>query len=173
MFGCLLNVHRKFLPLFWLFWGSLGSRRLTEEGEESMQCGGRLRVTSACHAKFFDWYLFFGATSQVFVFGPDKKIWELDKGSATAGDVLGRSYMQRFYEGAVLHDRRKGPSGARGQDSAWVNGREVSRAKFNLRMINTVMVTPCVSPENNICSGQKITYARCHEVIEGIQYFKV
>lgn len=65
-------------------------------------------------------------TWQVFVFGPDKKIWELDKGSNTAGEVLGRSYMQRFYEGAVLHDRRKGPSGARGQDSAWVNGREVS-----------------------------------------------
>ncbi len=67
-----------------------------------------------------------GWIPQVFVFGPDKKIWELDKGSATAGDVLGRSYMQRFYEGAVLHDRRrKGPSGRRVQDSAWVNGREV------------------------------------------------
>eukprot|EP00752_Nemacystus_decipiens_P003763 g3464.t1 len=62
---------------------------------------------------------------KVFVFGPDKKIWELDKNSATAGDVLGRSYMQRFYEGAVLHDRRKGSSGARPQDAAWVNGREV------------------------------------------------
>lgn len=69
------------------------------------------------------------------MFGPDRKIWELDKGSATAGDVLGRSYMQRFYEGAVLHDRRKGPSGARGQDSAWVNGREVSGVQFFLSMI--------------------------------------
>lgn len=73
----------------------------------------------------------FRGISQVFVFGPDKKIWELDKGSATAGDVLGRSYMQRFYEGAVLHDRRrKGPSGARGQDSAWVNGREVRECRW-------------------------------------------
>lgn len=68
---------------------------------------------------------------KVFVFGPDRKIWELDKGSATAGDVLGRSYMQRFYEGAVLHDRRRKGLGAEGRDSnrrtetAWVNGREV------------------------------------------------
>ncbi|CAM9201262.1 unnamed protein product [Ectocarpus sp. 8 AP-2014] len=68
---------------------------------------------------------------KVFVFGPDRKIWELDKGSATAGDALGRSYMQKFYEGALLHDRRKIKSDAKGQGAkrktrtAWVNGREV------------------------------------------------
>lgn len=68
--------------------------------------------------------------SKVFVFGPDRKIWELDKSLATAGDVLGRSYMQRFYEGAVLHDRRrrgiKGQDSTQGTETAWVNGREVS-----------------------------------------------
>ncbi|CAB1112153.1 unnamed protein product [Ectocarpus sp. CCAP 1310/34] len=70
-------------------------------------------------------------TRKVFVFGPDRKIWELDKGSATAGDALGRSYMQKFYEGALLHDRRNIKSGAKGQGAkrktrtAWVNGREV------------------------------------------------
>ncbi|CAM9263631.1 unnamed protein product [Ectocarpus fasciculatus] len=68
---------------------------------------------------------------KVFVFGPDRKIWELDKGSATAGDALGRSYMQKFYEGALLHDRRNIKSDAKGQRAkrktrtAWVNGREV------------------------------------------------
>lgn len=67
----------------------------------------------------------------MFVFGPDRKIWELDKGSATAGDALGRSYMQKFYEGALLHDRRNIKSDAKGQGAkrktrtAWVNGREV------------------------------------------------
>lgn len=29
---------------------------------------------------------------QVFVFGPDNLIWELDKASATAGNVLGRTH---------------------------------------------------------------------------------
>ncbi|CAM9518217.1 unnamed protein product [Ectocarpus sp. 13 AM-2016] len=39
--------------------------------------------------------------------------------------------MQKFYEGALLHDRRKMKSDAKGQGSkrktrtAWVNGREV------------------------------------------------
>lgn len=66
--------------------------------------------------------------SQVFVFGPDKRIWELDKSSATAADVLERSYMKSFYEGAAApHGRRKGLD-HRGshRTSAWVNGEEVS-----------------------------------------------
>ncbi|CAM9184261.1 unnamed protein product [Scytosiphon promiscuus] len=57
---------------------------------------------------------------KVFVFGPDRRIWELDA-KATAGDAMGRTYMQRFYEGAVLHDRR----GSKGVRTAWVNGRAV------------------------------------------------
>ena len=79
----------------------------------------------------FDYVPLAPTPSQVFVFGPDRKIWELDKGSATAGDALGRSYMQKFYEGALLHDRRNIKSDAKGQGAkrktrtAWVNGREV------------------------------------------------
>lgn len=45
--------------------------------------------------------------------------------------------MQRFYEGAVLHDRRRKGLGAKGQDSnkraqtAWVNGREVRTVRLH------------------------------------------
>lgn len=105
------------------------------------------------------------------MFGPDKKIWELDKGSATAGDVLGRSYMQRFYEGAVLHDRRKGPSGARGQDSAWVNGREVGRCeiKFVNLMLNRVCFQKKMSPRSMVVAEDiRYKYVFCHVVIQGI-----
>lgn len=66
---------------------------------------------------------------KVFVFGPDKRIWELDKSSATAAHVLGRSCMQSFYEGAVLHGHRKrdwfGGGGFGSRTTAWVNGQEV------------------------------------------------
>lgn len=64
---------------------------------------------------------------QVFVFGPDKRIWELDKSLATAGAVLGRSCMQSFYQGVVLHDQRKKrlAGGDGSLTTAWVNGQEV------------------------------------------------
>lgn len=65
----------------------------------------------------------------MFVFGPDQTIWELDKSSATAADVLGRSYMKRFYEGALPHGRSKRSGdeggGADAGATAWVNGQEV------------------------------------------------
>ena len=70
---------------------------------------------------------YFSAAPQVFVFGPDKRIWELDKSLATAGAVLGRSCMQSFYQGVVLHDQRKRrlAGGDGSLTTAWVNGQEV------------------------------------------------
>lgn len=55
-------------------------------------------------------------SSQVFVFGPDNLIWELDKASATAENVLGRTHA-----GIRLIDG--GASGTIG--STLVNGKAV------------------------------------------------
>eukprot|EP00904_Undaria_pinnatifida_P001831 jgi/Undpi1/11649/HiC_scaffold_36.g13944.m1 len=79
---------------------------------------------------------------KVFVFGPDKKIWELDKSSATAGDALGRSHMQTFYEGAVLHDQRKKrlAGGDGSTTTAWVNGQEVCLSRKHA--LSTTNVEP-------------------------------
>lgn len=86
---------------------------------------------------------------QVFVFGPDRRIWELDA-KATAGDAMGRTYMQRFYEGAVLHDRRRrdGRGTNKGVRTAWVNGREVDDS-YLLKNgdIFDVQAASCGAPE--------------------------
>lgn len=66
------------------------------------------------------------------MFGPDKRIWELEKSASTAADVIGRSYMKSFYEGSVPHGRRKSDAtgeeemGSGGHTTAWVNGQQVT-----------------------------------------------
>lgn len=56
--------------------------------------------------------------SQVFVFGPDNLIWELDKASATAGSVLGKVQY--------IHGRLAGQAQGQGS-STLVNGKAVPR----------------------------------------------
>ncbi|CAM9125541.1 unnamed protein product [Choristocarpus tenellus] len=69
---------------------------------------------------FVNWLHHHLKQKKVFVFGPDKLIWELDKASATASHVLGELDIKGLQMDGV-HD----PKSGQGKRIACVNGREV------------------------------------------------